>query len=172
MTPYYLRIADALRVRIMTNELRKGDLLPSARVLAEQWGVATMTARNAVKVLEREGLVRGHQGKGVIVTFDPGAPEGPVAAWAAQEGLPAPGVTFGPPEGRHRREGTWICLYVPPSVDEVVARNIADDVFKTVWEMGWEELGVRFWTPGLETEVDGEGPEGQRDPAAPPAAPQ
>jgi DNA-binding GntR family transcriptional regulator len=65
--PYYQQIADDLRARIRSSELTEGDPLPSARALAEWWGVSVMTVRNAIAVLQREGLLLGHQGKNVQV---------------------------------------------------------------------------------------------------------
>jgi DNA-binding GntR family transcriptional regulator len=63
----YRRIADDLRGLIRDGTLAPGDLLPTQQELAERYGVARMTTRQAVAELVNEGLVTSQQGKGVIV---------------------------------------------------------------------------------------------------------
>lgn len=65
--PPYLQIASALRQAIQDGRYEAGELLPSARVLSEQYGVAIMTVRSAIRLLREEGLVQSWQGKGAIV---------------------------------------------------------------------------------------------------------
>lgn len=52
------------RLRLEVAALSPGDLLPSERALARQLGVARMTVRGAIDVLEREGVVRTRPGIG------------------------------------------------------------------------------------------------------------
>jgi GntR family transcriptional regulator len=61
------RIAEDLRRQIETGELRSGDKLPSERVLAERYGAARNTAREAIRLLAEQGLVTAKHGKGVFV---------------------------------------------------------------------------------------------------------
>lgn len=63
----YRRIADHLRTRITSGDLEPGEMLPTQQQLAAQFGVARMTARQALAQLVNDGLVSGHQGKGMIV---------------------------------------------------------------------------------------------------------
>lgn len=57
--------ASALEaVRALATALSPGELLPAERALAAQLGVARMTVRGAIDVLEREGLVRTRRGVG------------------------------------------------------------------------------------------------------------
>lgn len=51
-------------VRALAASLSPGELLPSERTLSAQLGVARMTVRAAIDVLEREGLVRTKRGIG------------------------------------------------------------------------------------------------------------
>lgn len=51
-------------VRALAQALAPGELLPAERALASQLGVARMTVRAAIDVLEREGLVRTRRGVG------------------------------------------------------------------------------------------------------------
>jgi len=53
---------DDVRERAL--KLAPGELLPSERALAVDLGVARMTVRGAIAVLEREGLVRTRRGVG------------------------------------------------------------------------------------------------------------
>ena len=64
MTYRYEKIAADLRRRILTNELRHGDQVPSTRDLAEQWSVARGTAARAVDQLRQELMVSTHPGRG------------------------------------------------------------------------------------------------------------
>lgn len=61
------RIAEDLRCKIGGGELRSGDKLPSERALAEQYGAARNTAREAIRLLAVEGLVTAKHGSGVFV---------------------------------------------------------------------------------------------------------
>jgi hypothetical protein len=58
-------ITAYLRARIEHGDLRPGDPLPSARHLADEWGVTTATVVRAIKVLHSEGKLiaaaRGHR---------------------------------------------------------------------------------------------------------------
>lgn len=70
--PARTQIAAELRARLASGELRPGDQVPSERDLAEQYGVARMTARAAVDQLVTAGLVvRYGDRRGTVVrTYD------------------------------------------------------------------------------------------------------
>jgi GntR family transcriptional regulator len=61
------RIADDLRSSIERGELAGGAKLPSERDLAARYGTARNTAREAIGILQREGLVVAQHGRGVFV---------------------------------------------------------------------------------------------------------
>ncbi len=61
------RIADELRATIERGELQPGGRLPSERELAAQYGTARNTAREAISILQGEGLVVAQHGRGVFV---------------------------------------------------------------------------------------------------------
>lgn len=69
--PVYKQIADHLRDAISRGALAEGDQLPSEAQLIEHYGVARMTARNAIRVLQDEALVTSEHGKGVYVRRRP-----------------------------------------------------------------------------------------------------
>lgn len=61
------RIAEELRRQIESGEWRPGDKLPSERALAETYGAARNTAREAIRILAEQGLVTAKHGSGVFV---------------------------------------------------------------------------------------------------------
>src|SRR5947207_13248689 len=60
-------IADDLRNEIESGELAPGAKLPSERELAEKYGTARNTAREAVRLLTGAGLVIAEHGRGSFV---------------------------------------------------------------------------------------------------------
>jgi GntR family transcriptional regulator len=66
-TPAYKQIQNAILRRIESGELRTGDAVASERELARFYGVSLMTARHALAVLEREGMVERRRGAGTFV---------------------------------------------------------------------------------------------------------
>jgi len=66
-TPPSRRIAGELRRAILDGELVPGQRLPSERELASKHGTARNTARQAIAILQAEGLVDAQHGRGVFV---------------------------------------------------------------------------------------------------------
>jgi GntR family transcriptional regulator len=66
-TPAYRRIGEVLAARIRSGELAPGARVPSERELATQQGISRMTARAAVDLLARRGLVERKERSGVFV---------------------------------------------------------------------------------------------------------
>lgn len=56
-------LADQLRQRILTGELRPGELLPNERDLAEQSGLGRASVREALRLLEGDNLVESKLGR-------------------------------------------------------------------------------------------------------------
>ncbi|MEU1516272.1 GntR family transcriptional regulator [Streptomyces sp. NPDC005811] len=68
------QIADDLKAAIERGDdgFRPGDRLPGENALAAQYGVASLTARRALKVLSTEGLVESKKGAGArVLSFQP-----------------------------------------------------------------------------------------------------
>jgi GntR family transcriptional repressor for pyruvate dehydrogenase complex len=62
-------VADALRQRVLGGDLGDGDLLPNQEVLLAEFGVSRPSLREAMRILEAEGLVtvnRGNVGGAVV----------------------------------------------------------------------------------------------------------
>jgi len=72
-------IAAQLRREISSGHLKMHDRLPPERRLAETFGVARGTVREALARLEEEGFVETQASSGTYVTFDPMTPAGPIA---------------------------------------------------------------------------------------------
>src|SRR3954451_16756784 len=64
----YRHVAALLRKRLLARELVPGDRLPSITELAATYGVAVVTIRHALTLLEDEGLVERRHGLGTFVT--------------------------------------------------------------------------------------------------------
>lgn len=65
--PLYYQLAEVLRERIHSGQLRPGDQLPAERELSDQAGISRMTARQAVAYLVRQGLLEVKPGIGTFV---------------------------------------------------------------------------------------------------------
>ncbi|WP_199546379.1 GntR family transcriptional regulator [Streptomyces sp. N35] len=64
--PVQDQIAAYLRDGILNGDFPPGKPLPSSRRLNEQFGAAAQTIKNAMEILEREGLVYTRRGAGVF----------------------------------------------------------------------------------------------------------
>lgn len=67
MAKAYERIADDLRDRIRAGELAQGDRLPSETTMAEHYGNSLPTLRQALGLLQAEGLIEKQHGRGNFV---------------------------------------------------------------------------------------------------------
>jgi GntR family transcriptional regulator len=65
--PKYRRIAADLRARIRTGQFPAGSVLPPQRRLSEDYDVTLMTMRQALRVLEEEGVIAQQAGRGTYV---------------------------------------------------------------------------------------------------------
>lgn len=65
--PTYRRIAEELRADITSGALAPGDRLPSETALIQRYAVSRGTARQALAVLEADGVVQVIHGKGRFV---------------------------------------------------------------------------------------------------------
>jgi GntR family transcriptional regulator len=66
-TPLYIQIKDLLHAQIQSGQFAVGDRLPSERELSEAYNVSRMTARQALQLLEQDGLTQRQVGKGSYV---------------------------------------------------------------------------------------------------------
>ncbi len=66
--PRHLDLAADLRRRIARGEFAVGEALPTERGIAESEGVSRGTVREALRLLERDGMIERRQGSGTRVT--------------------------------------------------------------------------------------------------------
>jgi GntR family transcriptional regulator len=66
--PRYYQLREIMRERILSGELKPGDLIPSERELSQKYGISRMTVRQALSDLVNEGLFFREQGKGTFVS--------------------------------------------------------------------------------------------------------
>ncbi|MFE7131928.1 GntR family transcriptional regulator [Streptomyces sp. NPDC057638] len=67
MAKAYERIADELRDSIRAGQLAPGDRLPAESELSERFGRSHVTIREALRVLQTEGLIEKQHGRGSFV---------------------------------------------------------------------------------------------------------
>lgn len=66
--PIYIQISNTIKLKIVTNQLKSGDKLPTVRDLAETAGVNPNTVQRALSDLETEGFVYSVRTTGRFVT--------------------------------------------------------------------------------------------------------
>jgi DNA-binding GntR family transcriptional regulator len=101
--PRYLQIADSLRARIASGELREGDRLPSIPELVREHRIASNTAQRVLGVLVAEGIAMSKSGSGTYVRARP-AVQRLVRSWNrnARGGSPFAGEM-----ANQGQAGTW-----------------------------------------------------------------
>lgn len=67
----YAQVADVMRKRIVKDLWGVGDKIPTLPELAQEFDVATVTVRQAVHLLTKEGLLLPRQGLGTYVVNKP-----------------------------------------------------------------------------------------------------
>ena len=69
--PRYLQVASVLRRRIRDGRWAVGAKIATLEELEREFGVARVTVRQAIDLLQSEGLVKSFQGRGTFVTKAP-----------------------------------------------------------------------------------------------------
>lgn len=65
--PIYVQIAEGLIDKIESGDLHTGEQLPPERELSKTLGVTRVTLRQALQILEAEGLIERRQGAGTYI---------------------------------------------------------------------------------------------------------
>ncbi len=65
--PVYRQLQDLIRGHVAAGTWKPGELIPAEKALAQQFGVARMTVRQATEGLMREGLLVRVRGRGTFV---------------------------------------------------------------------------------------------------------
>lgn len=65
--PLYEQVKEQIKNKIVSNELKAGEVLPSIRNLANDLRISVITTKSAYEELEKEGYVETIPGKGTYV---------------------------------------------------------------------------------------------------------
>ena len=65
--PLYEQVKEQIKNKIVSNELKAGEVLPSIRNLAKDSRISGITTKSAYEELEKEGYVETIPGKGTYV---------------------------------------------------------------------------------------------------------
>lgn len=127
----YIQLATLFRRKVETGTWQLGKQIPTVDMLAAEFGVARATIRQALSILESDGLIERHRAKGTFVTFRPQE-----ALWCQVETNWA-GLL-------NAREGATI---------EVLAQSYSDDVQGLIHSVGeraqsYLHLRRRHWRNG------------------------
>jgi GntR family transcriptional repressor for pyruvate dehydrogenase complex len=65
------KVVDEITDMVLDGGMSVGDMLPSMAELGERFGVSYTVLREALRVLEAQGMIEIQHGKGTVVTLDP-----------------------------------------------------------------------------------------------------
>ena len=65
--PIYEQIKDQIKAKILSNELKENELLPSIRTLAKDLRCSVITTKNAYEELVKEGYIKNVPSKGFYI---------------------------------------------------------------------------------------------------------
>ena len=65
--PIYAQITEQIRAKILSGELKEGEMLPSIRLLAKELRISVITNKRAYEDLEQAGFLYTLPGKGSFV---------------------------------------------------------------------------------------------------------
>ena len=151
-TSLYFQLKDILKSKILSNELKAKERLPSEAELCVEYRVSRATVRQALLELEKEGLIYRARGRGTFVTDGAGlkhlALKGTIEnlitsgrgtrikVLAYKEALPPPALAkifrlrgiqnfFQLELVRRFRKGPfgYSFIYLPPDLGRIVSRN-------------------------------------------------
>jgi DNA-binding GntR family transcriptional regulator len=122
----YVQIIEHYRRLIAAGKLKDGDMLPSGREIAAEFGVSVATAAKVATGLQALGLVSSRPGSGTMVTA-PRPPAdraqgGPVLITLASRGLARPGADS--------RVLEAVVVAAPPAVAAQLGTGPLDEVIR------------------------------------------
>jgi DNA-binding LacI/PurR family transcriptional regulator len=80
-SPKYLQFAEQVRKQVRVGDLKPGDRLPSLSEARDQWGLGRSTLERAHALLEKDGLIERHHGRGTFITSPKRATTGCIGFW-------------------------------------------------------------------------------------------
>ncbi len=91
-TPLPQVVARRLQQMILDGELKPGDLIPSQRVLSQQFDISRASLREALLTLETLGLIRTEPGRGTFVAAGQPQEPGHALKWRYSDSFAMPDV--------------------------------------------------------------------------------
>ena len=82
--PIYLQIADQIRRKVTSGELKPGDQLPTVRQMATDLRINFNTVARAYRMLDEAGVISTQHGRGTYI-WEPDSPQ--AASWLRQGGI-------------------------------------------------------------------------------------
>ncbi|WP_274560107.1 winged helix-turn-helix domain-containing protein [Streptomyces spiramyceticus] len=157
----YVEVADALRERIHSGDLKAGNPMPTQTRLAGEFGVERGTIRKALRVLQEEGLLTGvtRGAPARIADTPPGAPAAPEQAQPTMVSL-GPRITtaFAEPQVRIdavslTSESLTIALGEP--LRQIHEGRIRPETVEARILLPSREIALAFPTPVVDPTDDG-----------------
>ncbi|MEV7090474.1 GntR family transcriptional regulator [Streptomyces sp. NPDC093085] len=116
-TPYYQQLVGALEQRLTAGEIPTGQRLPSENDLCKEFGLSRATVRQALQVLESQGLVTRIANRGVFAAQPPAADDG----WTIQQ---PQGFLENALGHRNRSVATVVLRHGPAILPAFACRNL------------------------------------------------
>jgi 2-aminoadipate transaminase len=151
--PLYRQLYQNIAERIRSGSLAKGKRLPATRELAGLLGVNRATISAAYEILENEGLISGHVGRGSFVTGEGGGPSAAIDWGSLLERGEAPSST---PSAEFSKDVISFVMSRPSralfplddfraSCAAVLKRGNLPDILQLGSPSGYEPLRRRLW---------------------------
>jgi GntR family transcriptional regulator len=121
-TPLYYQLKNILKSKILSNELKGHERLPSEAELCVEYNVSRATVRQALSELMKDGLIYRDRGRGTFVTEGAGLKR--LSLKGTIENLIAAG------EGTRIKVLDYKEVTPPPSVSKVLQLGMAQKVFQ------------------------------------------
>jgi GntR family transcriptional regulator len=160
-TPLYYQLKTVLESKILSQELKESERLPSEAELCEQYNVSRVTVRQALSELMKAGLIYRDRGKGSFVTEGAGlkrpvlkgsiedlidAAKGTrIKIISYKEVAPPPTIVTIPKLGKHAKifqmemvryipKGPmgYSLLYFPPDLGKLISVTGQDDMIEMI----------------------------------------
>jgi len=121
-TPLYFQLKNDLKSKILSNERKGNERLPSEAELCVEYGVSRATVRQALSELMKEGLIYRDRGRGTFVTGGAGLKR--LSLKGTVENL----ITAG--EGTRIKILNYKEISPPPHVAQVLGLGLNQKVFR------------------------------------------
>lgn len=120
-TPLYFQLKNIIKSKILSNEYKGQERLPSETEICSDYGISRATARQAFSELEKEGLIYRIQGRGTFVNDRAGLKN--LALTGSIENLLSAG------KGTRHRTIDYKETSPPPHIEKIFKLQDGENVF-------------------------------------------